>query len=284
MVTAELPETPQLETLSAHSEAEVLPDVSAPAEPTTSTEAQGTEQVGPIDHGALMEEFAKEQGYSTETTEVQDSAQVSAEREAGREEGRREAQEAFNKQTRDAGVSIAFSARTRNIYGFLTDRGISPEDAQRVTNEFNAHHAQSAPVHFQIWGGNLNSAVASKLLPEKERQAWLADVAKAENAEQHAEKIAAAARKGYVTEAERDKAVQAAEGSAMAKYKAFLERKGVKIGGSQTPPKDSGNGASAGMGWRTKEEARNLHAQGKLTNAKMREINADPTIPEGYGR
>ena len=46
----------------------------------------------------------------------------------------------------------------------------------------------------------------------------------------------------------------------------------------------AGEGGGSG-GWRTKEEARNLHAQGKLSTPEMKRINADASIPEGgYGR
>ena len=40
--------------------------------------------------------------------------------------------------------------------------------------------------------------------------------------------------------------------------------------------------AGGGTSWRTKAEAATLHVQGKITNAQMRQINADPSIPEGY--
>ena len=49
-------------------------------------------------------------------------------------------------------------------------------------------------------------------------------------------------------------------------------------------PRGATEGSSgAGSTWRTKEDARNLHANGKLSDAEMRRINADSSIPEGYG-
>ena len=41
-----------------------------------------------------------------------------------------------------------------------------------------------------------------------------------------------------------------------------------------------GAGGGGGTTWRTKMEARTLHVQDKITNAEMKRINADPTIPE----
>ena len=41
-------------------------------------------------------------------------------------------------------------------------------------------------------------------------------------------------------------------------------------------------GGSSSVSWKTKAEARTLHAKDLITNAQMRAINADPTIPEGY--
>ncbi len=54
----------------------------------------------------------------------------------------------------------------------------------------------------------------------------------------------------------------------------------------QSRPAPDGRGGSNASGqaqWSTKEQARNLHAQGRITTAQMRQINNDPTIPEGYG-
>jgi hypothetical protein len=42
----------------------------------------------------------------------------------------------------------------------------------------------------------------------------------------------------------------------------------------------SGGKGGGGKGFKTKMEARTLHVQGKISNARMREINADLTIPE----
>lgn len=45
-----------------------------------------------------------------------------------------------------------------------------------------------------------------------------------------------------------------------------------------------GDGASASgrVSYGTKREARNLHAQGKITDAEMRVVNHNPNIPDGY--
>jgi hypothetical protein len=52
---------------------------------------------------------------------------------------------------------------------------------------------------------------------------------------------------------------------------------------AQFPAPDIEQGvAGAGDGWRTKAEARNLHAQGRLSNAEMRAILRNPSIPDGY--
>ena len=54
---------------------------------------------------------------------------------------------------------------------------------------------------------------------------------------------------------------------------AIKEAKGK--GANLAPGTSGGSG-----GYRTKTEARTLHAQGKISNADMRAIKADPTIPE----
>ena len=45
-------------------------------------------------------------------------------------------------------------------------------------------------------------------------------------------------------------------------------------------PDLSGGKSGGGVGFKTKMEARTLHVQNKISNARMKEINADPTIPE----
>jgi hypothetical protein len=57
---------------------------------------------------------------------------------------------------------------------------------------------------------------------------------------------------------------------------AQLKEKG---GGPSTNGRDHSGGGSS---WNNKREARNLHVQGKLSDAEMRRIRADPNIPEGY--
>ncbi len=45
-------------------------------------------------------------------------------------------------------------------------------------------------------------------------------------------------------------------------------------------PTGGAGGGGAGTTYKTKMEARTLHVQDKITNAEMKRINADPTIPE----
>jgi hypothetical protein len=45
-------------------------------------------------------------------------------------------------------------------------------------------------------------------------------------------------------------------------------------------PSGAGAGGTGGGGYKTKAEARTLHVQNKISNADMRRINADPSIPE----
>lgn len=45
---------------------------------------------------------------------------------------------------------------------------------------------------------------------------------------------------------------------------------------------DTSGAAADAAAWATKAEARSLHAHGRLSNAQMRRINADQSIPDGY--
>ena len=46
------------------------------------------------------------------------------------------------------------------------------------------------------------------------------------------------------------------------------------------PPVPTGGGGAGATTYRTKTEARNLHAQNKISNEEMRRVRADPNIPE----
>lgn len=59
------------------------------------------------------------------------------------------------------------------------------------------------------------------------------------------------------------------------------EARAAQRNGKAPPAKTAGVGSrSNAVRWTTKMEARSLHVQGKLTNAEMKAINADPSVPE----
>lgn len=58
------------------------------------------------------------------------------------------------------------------------------------------------------------------------------------------------------------------------------ERRAAERNGNPPPVKPTGRASRASGAPRTKVEAATLHAEGKLTNAEMRQIRDDPSIPE----
>jgi hypothetical protein len=148
-----------------------------------------------------------------------------------------------------------------------------------VLNQFNEHHNSSAEVtraeerHISLLGAVLT-------LPEADRKAFWEASVNDRSPEDFYKRFQAQARKGYVPESRLP--AEYARGAKEAK--AWFEEKGF-LPSAKAPPQSDNNGSSgASVRWRTKEDARNLHAQGKLTYSEIKRINADPNIPEGYGR
>ena len=50
--------------------------------------------------------------------------------------------------------------------------------------------------------------------------------------------------------------------------------------GNPPVPTGGGGGGAGGVTWRTKQDARNLHAKNLISNAEMNRIKADPNIPD----
>ena len=159
------------------------------------------------------------QGVSTESastgTEPQvdddvkdllDKAKAAAAEEAearGREAERKshEAEATAREQrNRVEGIEKAFRETAQAIRGFARDKGLEPEDAERLVATFNAHHAQSSVVvSKEYWDGTIDYAV--RKLDEASAKSILADynAAKFESFPQLLDRIIEASQKAATT-------------------------------------------------------------------------------------
>lgn len=185
----------------------------------------------------------------------------------------------------------------REIQPFLRDElGLEPREAQQVYEKVRpwlAHqHSRNEAYNLTVTDQVLRSLLtpeeveeyssrsylikdnAGNIQPLNSRAAALKAVLtlreKAVNADWHGK-----LEKGdLLTKAE---AIKKAD-LAVATYSAALEKAG-RLSGTSSGVSVNGDSATSG-GWHTKTEARNLHVQDKISNAEMRRINSDPTIPE----
>ena len=179
----------------------------------------------------------------------------------------------------------------------LADYGVPENMARRIVKEFkdrlNSHHAdglrlsgyEAAATAVQYEQSHIQDAIAQALpkplLPKL--QSRMDEEIKANGVASYQmvmKTIVDLARDGFVSDKDNKAAIKAA----------FEE--GRKQALRQAPTIDKSNGAAgrvqptairaSGVKWTTKREARDLHAQDKISTAEMRRINADPTIPDGY--
>lgn len=58
------------------------------------------------------------------------------------------------------------------------------------------------------------------------------------------------------------------------------EERAARLAQTKPPVKPEGSGGGGSSGYRTKAEARALHVKNEISNAEMKRVNADPSIPE----
>ena len=250
---------------------ETLPEVTTPltGEPelesqTPPTQASdGTEPSPPpadLDADALLGDFLKEKGYEapTQTAEVQ-NGDVVAPAQTGTlsadEIAEYRSLKAQTEASRQASLTVDYRNRAAWVRGALgqlqsgqanlTD--IIPQSnppttfAQAISDQFDAHHAQSSRVLSVEWNNAL-TIEAANLLPESERRAFFNEGLNSRTLKDVVEKISGVARKGYVSEAGAAKREKDSYAKGASEAKAFFQEKGL-LPGSKAPATDNGNGA-----------------------------------------
>ena len=224
--------TPEIETQAT------LPDTQADSPPEV-TPTQPDTTVDPLNS------FLEEKGYDAEaeaeSTGTEPEAQGPNPEVLAEAQRIAEAQrQAELRQREEEGIHNAFIQRAGGIRNFLLNKGMDPLDADRVVQEFNAHHGQSGTVHrreaIAEAGTNFTQTLysaAEKELPGVTKGSY-ADTASFMKA------VVMQARKGYVREAD----VKTRMKSELTEFKAHLDKLGYTAA-SKAPPSETGDSATA---------------------------------------
>ena len=260
---------------------------------TTETEE---EEVTPTEGGNVTEDGNSSQtdNEADPTPTEPDPHQVAlqATREAALEEGRETARrelEEERRRSRDSEnrrqLKEHFPATVRAMEAELNTLGLTdPAERQKVINHLSAFNLKAeaailAPFEDAVQElipaavrAQFNEAADGKPAMDFQRTF-------AEFMAEHDPAIKAKALKGLKLEdLEKSSASLKAQ---IAKARSDSYDKGREKGRTDPAGESHGNERSASSGsYRTKTEARSLHVQNKLSNADMRRINADPSIPE----
>lgn len=206
-------------------------------------------------------------------------------------ESRQRAAEDADRQAKaahEAGYKSRIAKQQAPLINRLVEQGLDLASAQAIAKDvetdFNSHHADGLKL-YEPEARRVADAEASKLVNDAFREVLGADAVKffgTDDAPKSHQGMEAAlnsfrdiAREGYVlkSEAEADKKVT------LLAYRRDLEQKGLIKGTTTGQSVNSTGGAGTGT-YSTKTQARTLHVTGQLTNAEMRRINADSSIPE----
>ena len=217
-------------------------------------------------------------------SEVRESIAEKARAEALKElEDKRaeEAQERARRQAQQAhrnGYTQAFQRTTPALRNWATEQGHTEEETNLLVNTFAEHHRLA--IETASW--ELTDRLVEHLqarVPEGEREALAYDGSDADLG-RFLDRYDAArvkdARKGYKSEAEVKQAVLDGKVDLFRKLRdnpALLNSRGG-------PRRSNGGSPGGAVHYSTKTEARNLHAQNLISNAEMRAVNADASIPE----
>lgn len=229
--------------------AEVAEDTTATQLDTQSDSVQETTAEAPlteeVDSDAIIQSFLGERGLSPETEDLTvETKQETAPNLDVQLEAQRIAQatlEAEHRAQQEAGVREAFGRRATGIRNYLLSKGLNPQDTELVVNEFNSHHAQSAPIHRTEAQAEATQNFTNFLYGalEKEMPAVAKRRGEINSTPDLIKAIAEEARKGYVPE----KTHKAEVSKAVLDFKKYLEDKKMlptkaipSESGSVTPP------------------------------------------------
>lgn len=246
------------------------------------------EEVDPIIKQA-QDAAAKATAERVEREERTRIQQEEAQRQA--DEKARAQKAAFDKHydERMANAGANLEQRVGDIIDALRAGQITPEGAKQLVkqiadanaNDFNSHHADGLKLHEdratagadQRLTGRINDTLHEVLGSDAPKFFGTEAEPKSHTLKGHYEALKEIWTAGLISkaDAEADAALK------LVKYHRELQQSGRLKGASST---SSTNGSAAGSGYRTKAEARNLHARNEISNAEMRRINADPSIPE----
>jgi hypothetical protein len=295
LVAEPITETPTLET-PVETQQAIEPVVESPPVGDTGQPESVDAAPAVLDDASLDSEY---EAY-VKTQESKESGEQAPEPAQQREEPEQPQIDPRVYQERQAGYKGAYNdlfSEIRAVHQELVDNGIPESTAARIANAMaqkaNTLHAKGLEFHGleaatqtqrqsdQAWTTHLEASIA-KFLPRQQHQPfvqWRDQVAKEKGHVPHEDWMNKAfelrlKHEGYVQKAkyEADKKRSWTDG------RRAREQAG-EINGAQSGQGVNGAGAG-GSRFNTKMEARNLHATGRLSNARMRAINADPSIPE----
>lgn len=170
----------------------------------------------------------------------------------------------------------AYNNTAQTVYNWALQSNHSPQEAQQLASLFTAFADTVAPVHRSDATAAENIRVvsqfydeAAKLLPASRRQPFIE--ARGKDHKSPADTVKAiyeAGRTGYVSEHD----AKQREAKAVTDYKAFLETKGLLVGGKSPPTGTTGSGVAGRANFKTLGEAEAAHVAGKISNADMRRL------------
>lgn len=217
---------------------------------------------------------------------------LAAAREAALEEGRELARaelEEERRRSRDTEsrqrLKEHFPTTARAMDAELNAMGITdPAERQKVLNHLNNFNLKASEAILAPFEDAVQELLPPAARDEFNRVAngkTAADFQRtfAEFMAEHDPAIKAKVFKGVKLE-DLEKATPALKAALSARDAAQFDKGRAK---GRTDPAGEAHGEERGTnrsGYRTKTEARNLHARNQISNAQMRAINADPTIPE----
>lgn len=218
-------------------------------------------------------------------TEVRESIAEKARAEARKELEDKQATEAKEREktqqesARRTAYKQAFDNRAPAIRAWAEDQGLDRAETDRLLNTFAAHNRDALEVLSWELTDKLVDAMRGRL-PESERESFSYDGTNPDLGAflgEYDKRITKEARKGYLSEAEVKQRIADEKLALVVKLRENPSLLNTRGGG----PRRAGGGMAGGsVSYSTKTQARNLHANGQISNAEMRAVNADPTIPE----
>lgn len=247
-------------------------------------EAAGGEAGKADDVDPLIKDAQEKAAKATEERVARETSER-IEREAAEE---REAQ-------RKAALKTAFDNRYAErmanagtkLEARLVEAGINAalahEIAQENATDFNSHHADGLQLYEPEakraadagLTGRINDTLREVLGHDTDKFFGTGEDPKRYDLKGHYEALKAIWTDGMKSAAE----AEAETSLALVRYHRQLQSEG-RLNGSKSTQSTNGSSSSGGASYRTRTEARNLHARGEIGNAEMRRINADPSIPE----